>query len=370
MMVLNWLFITFVIVVIIQVFYYLFIFFRFAFVKSENPALKNIGISVLVCAKNESENLKRFIPDILNQDYPKFELILIDDDSNDDSLNIMNSFKAEHENVKVVHVKSNDAFWNNKKYPLTLGIKSSSYNFLLFTDADCRPVSNQWIKEMSRHFSNQKTIVIGYGAYKKIRPGFLNFLIRFETVFSAMQYFSFALLGSPYMAVGRNLGYRKEEFFKVNGFTKHMHIPSGDDDLFVNEVASGENTAICFTRNSFTESIPETTFKHWFQQKRRHVSTSNYYKLNHKLILGLFYLSQLLFYSLAILLLVLGFNWKLLIGLILLRYLVVFVGYGQTSKKLKELDTLLLLPILELFLVLMQLVIFISNLTSKRHHWR
>ena len=370
MMLFNILFYTFLVVIGIQFAYYGILFLKFGLAKIEKPTLKNIGVSVLVCAKNESENLLKFIPEILNQDFPKFELILINDDSNDDTLEIMESFNAKHDNIKIVDVDPIEAFWKNKKYPLTLGIKAATFNFLLLTDADCRPLSNQWIKEMSRHFSNEKTVILGYGAYKKIKNSFINNLIRFETVFTAMQYFSFAKIGFPYMGVGRNLAYRKETFFNANGFMSHMNIPSGDDDLFVNQVANSQNTALCYSHNSFTESLPETSIKKWFNQKRRHVSTARHYKLIHKLLLSLFYASQLLFWCLSIILLTVLFQWEIVLLLFVVRIALLYLSYGLTAKKLNELDTLLFLPILELFLVFMQLVIFISNLTSTKHNWR
>lgn len=370
MILINFLFYSFLIIFLIQVAYYAVLFLRFGLSKINKPSKKNIGISVLICAKNESENLKAFIPFILEQDYPQFEIILINDDSKDDTLDIMEGFAASSERVKVVNVKPVDAFWKNKKYPLTLGIKASTYNFLLFTDADCKPLSNRWISEMSRHFSNTNEIVLGYGGYKKIPGSFLNTLIRFETVFTAMQYFSFAIIGKPYMGVGRNLAYRKETFFKVKGFTEHMNVASGDDDLFINQAANSYNTTICIDPASFTESIPKQNFRAWFDQKRRHITTSKYYKSNFKILLGLFYMSQFLFWALAFTLLILSFQWKLVLAIFLLRLLLVYISYGLSAKKFKALDTLLFLPILELFLIIVQMVIFISNQTSKTHHWR
>ena len=370
MIVFDFIFYTFLVVIVVQIVYYGFLFLKFGFARPLEQSIKKIGVSVLVCAKNESDNLKRFIPEILNQNFPLFELILINDGSTDDSLEVMNGFKAEHKNVKVVDVQQIEAFWNNKKYALTLGIKSASFDYLLFTDADCRPVSNNWITEMSRHFTNKKSIVIGYGAYKKVENNLLNILIRFETVFTAMQYFSYANIGHPYMAVGRNLAYQKDEFFNARGFMSHMQVRSGDDDLFVNQVANAHNTSICVDPESFTESIPKNSFKDWFNQKRRHVTTAKHYRSTHKLMLGIFYISQFLFWSCAILLMAFTFKWKLVLGLIIVRFILVYLSYGLSAKKLNELDTLILLPFLELFLVLTQMVIFISNLTSKTHHWR
>lgn len=370
MIVLDILFYTFIIIVTIQFIYYGFIFSKFAFTKTKTSSKKNIAISVIICAKNEAENLQQFLPSILEQDYPDFEIVLINDASIDNTLEVIESFAKKHNNIKIVNVENNEAFWGNKKYALTLGIKAATNDFLLFTDADCKPVSKSWIASMSRHFTNTKSIVIGYGAYKKEKASILNKLIRFETLLTAIQYFSYTKLGMPYMAVGRNLAYTKEEFFKSNGFINHMNIRSGDDDLFVNQAANSVNTTICFTKNSFTESLPETTFKNWFKQKRRHVSTSKYYKSKHKLILGMFYLSQLLFWILGVILFSFLFKWEYVLSLVLLRFIIQYISIGFSAKKLNELDTLILLPFLEIFLIFMQFFIFITNLTSKPSNWR
>ena len=370
MEVLDIVFYSFICIILCQFFYYGIVFSRFAFSKVNPSKPKNIPVSVIVCAKNEAENLKSFIPLILNQDYPEFELVLINDASFDNSLEVMESFKEKNNNIKIVNVENIEAFWGNKKYALTLGIKAASHDFLLFTDADCKPVSKHWIKDMSSYFTNTKTIVVGFGAYKKVKNSFINLLIRFETVLTAIQYFGFAKVGMPYMAVGRNLAYRKDEFFNARGFMNHMHIRSGDDDLFVNQVASRKNTALCYSKSSFTESIPKKTYKSWFRQKRRHVTTAKHYKPLHKFLLGLFFVTQFLFWTLAIVLLSFQFEWKIVLGLICFRFLIQYLVYGFSAKKLNAIDTLVLLPILELFLIVSQLVIFISNLTSKKEHWR
>lgn len=370
MLALDILFYIFIIAIACQTFYYGIVFMRFAFAKQHKDTQKNIPISVIICAKNESENLKTFLPSVIDQDYPNFEIVLINDASRDDSLDIMKSFETKHNNIKVVDVENIEAFWGNKKYALTLGIKASSHNFLLFTDADCKPLSPHWISEMSSQFSNTKTLVLGYGAYQKKKLSLLNKLIRFETLITAIQYFSYTIIGLPYMAVGRNLAYRKEEFFNAGGFMNHMNVRSGDDDLFVNQVATKQNTAICFSKDSFTESVAKTSFKDWFQQKRRHVSTAKHYKFKHQFLLGLFYSSQLLFWGSAITLLAFLFQWKIVLALVVFRFLLQFISIGVSAKKLNELDLIILLPFLELFLILAQFFIFIANLISKPNHWR
>ncbi len=360
----------FLVVVIIQVAYYLIIFRIFAFSKPEKQTSKNIAVSVIICAKNEADNLKQFIPLIANQEFSDFEIVLINDASVDNSLKVMEELAQKYNKIKIVDVKNNEAFWANKKYALTLGIKVAKHDYLLFTDADCKPISKYWIKEMSSHFTNEKTVILGYGGYDKVKNSFLNKLIRYETIFTAIQYFSFAKFGIPYMGVGRNLAYRKDEFYEVNGFVDHMNINSGDDDLFVNNVATKDNTALCYTPNSFTKSIPKQTFLQWFKQKRRHVSTANRYKLLHKLLLAEFYSSQILFWSLGVFLLVMNFKFYVVVSLFLLIIAIKYIIIGFSSKKLNEPDLIILAPVLELFLIFFQFSIFINNLISKPAHWK
>jgi len=363
-------FYLFILVVAIQLFYYLIVFGKFAYTKTQKSNPKKIPISVIVCAKNEAENVTKFIPLLVEQDYPDFEIVLIDDASSDETLEIFEGYEKQYSNVRLVKVINNEAFWGNKKFALTLGIKAAKKEYLLFTDADCYPTSKDWIKEMSSHFSLQKTIVLGYGAYEKIPGSFLNKLIRFETMLSAVQYFSWAKMGHPYMGVGRNLAYKKEEFFNVNGFIEHMKIRSGDDDLFINQAARGKNTTVCYTPESFTYSQPKTTFKEWFSQKRRHVSTAKFYKFFDRAHLSLFYVSQLLFILLPILLLSFQYQWIIVLSLVGFRYLFTWITLGFSSGKLKEKDVMYWFPIVEIVLIFTQLNIFFKNIFSKPVHWK
>lgn len=370
MIVLHVLFYIFIVVICVQLFFYAYIFSKVKQKKETPSAANKPPISVVVCAKNEAENLNLFVPSILDQDYPNFELVLINDGSTDTTLSVMQRFKADNSHIKIVNVKSIETFWGNKKYALTLGIKAATHNHLLFTDADCKPVSNQWISEMSSHFTDTHQIVLGYGAYAKIKNSFLNKLVRFETLMTAIQYFSYARLGHPYMGVGRNMAYTKDLFFEARGFMDHMHIKSGDDDLFVNQIASAENTTICLSNHSFTESTPKKSFNDWMAQKRRHITTAKHYKPKHKAVLSTFFISQFLFLVLSITLLSTLFKWEIVVGLVGVRYLAAFVSVTLAAKKLGEKDLIPFYPFLEIFLIWVQFSIFIKNLISKPTHWK
>lgn len=361
---------SFIAVIVIQFLYYVVFFGKFSFAKPQTTTPKRVPISVIVCAKNEEENVTNFVPLLAAQNYPDYEIVLIDDASSDETLEVFEAFEKQYANVKLVKVENNEAFWGNKKFALTLGIKAAKNEYLLFTDADCYPKTTEWIKEMSAQFSKEKTIVLGYGAYERIKGSFLNKIIRFETLLTATQYFSWAKLGKPYMGVGRNMAYKREEFFKTNGFIEHMKIRSGDDDLFINEASNSKNTTICFTPESFTFSKPKTTFKDWFTQKRRHVATAKHYKAFDRMQLALFYCTQLLFIILPIVLLAFQFQWIIVTSLIGFRYLFAWLSLGFSAGKLKEKDVMYWFPFIEIILIFTQLNVFITNTFSKPVHWK
>ena len=367
----QFLFVVFIIVIIIQFCYY-FIFSKFYFLKNASKKKPEIPVSVILCARNETINISKNLASITRQEYSDFELVLINDGSSDDTLTIFESFKRKYNSeisIKVVDVAQNEKIWGNKKFALSLGIKSATHEHLLFIDADCWPNSNHWISEMVSHFSEKKEIVLGYGAHKKVKNSLFNKLLRFETTYTAIQYNSYAQIGLTYMGVGRNLAYKKSLFFNNGGFANHMHLKSGDDDLFINRVATKNNVALCFSPESFTTSIPKKNLKEWILQKRRHVSTANYYKPKHKFLLGLSFLVQLLFWSLAGILFASMFELQIVLGLVLLKLTVQYLIIGKSIKKLKDNDLVFWVPFFEIFLILLQLFIFIKNKLTKPTHW-
>jgi glycosyltransferase involved in cell wall biosynthesis len=357
-------------IVIIQFVYYILIFGRFTFAHKQHITPKKVPISVIVCAKNEAENVKKFFPLLISQNYSDYEIVLIDDASSDETLELFEEYEKQHSNVKLVKVQNNEAFWGNKKFALTLGIKAATKDYLVFIDADCYPNSKDWLQQITAQFTMKKTIVLGYGAYDKIKNSFLNKIIRYETLLTAVQYFSWAKIGKPYMGVGRNLAYKKSVFFDNRGFMDHMQVRSGDDDLFINQAADEENTSIIFTEDSFTYSTPRTYYKDWFNQKRRHVTTAKLYKPFDKFQLRLYFLSQVVFFVLSLILLAFQFQWKLVLAIIVVRYTFSWISLGYGAVKLKEKDVMYWFPIIELVLVYTHINIAITNIFSKPTHWK
>lgn len=287
--------IVFFAVFMVQMAYLLGIFTQLAFYKTSEMPLgpPPPPVSLIVCAHNEFENLSELLPLLHAQDYPVFELIVVNDRSTDQTRKLTE--QAEHRQVRFIHVEQTYDHVTPKKYALTTAIRQSKHQIILLTDADCRPASPHWIAQMVAQLTPDKDIVLGFSPYYQM-SGFLNRLIRFETFYGAVQYFSLALWGKPYMGVGRNLLYRKEIFLKNKGFYTHLRTMGGDDDLLMNEIANSHNTNVCLHPDSFVYSIPKTNWTAWFRQKKRHLSVSKHYKRSHKWRLAFLSGSHVLFW--------------------------------------------------------------------------
>ena len=366
----NVIFLSFCIIAFIQLFYYLFFFLRLAFYK---PKAKNTfqthPVSVIICSRDEAANLVKNLPGALVQEYrTSHEVIVVNDNSLDESKYILEEFQRTFKQLHVIELKQEARFIPGKKYPLSVGIKTAKYEIVLLTDADCVPASEYWIQKMQEMFTDGIEIVLGYGPLHK-KKGFFNKLVRWETFHTALQYLSYAESGLAYMGVGRNLSYKKEVFFRHKGFSAHNHVPGGDDDLFINKATTKKNTTVAIDKDAFTLSEPPTSWNQWFRQKNRHYTTSKYYKGIHKFLLGLYAFSLFLFYPLFIVSLFL-FDWRIVLGVFGLRLIIQGIVIFKTTRKLNEKD---LFPWFVFFDVWMffYYLIFASALFKKPHqNWK
>lgn len=341
MLPINWGEISFyllIAVTTIQVFYYIFFFSRVAFFKQkEKKQTQEHPVSVIICARDEDDNLARNLPGVLVQKYSSSsEVVVINDNSVDDSKYILQELKKTFKSLHIVELTQEAKLISGKKYPLSIGIREAKYEMLLLTDADCVPSSEYWIQKMQDAYDEDIEIVLGYGGYHK-KKGLLNKLIRFETFHTALQYLSYALAGMPYMGVGRNLSYKKGLFIRNKGFSFINHIPSGDDDLFINKVATKKNTAVVIDAEAITRSIPKKTWGAWLKQKSRHYTTAKFYKPKHKFLLGLYFSTQFIYYPLLWASLLL-YNWQLAVVIFGTRFLLQAFIFFKTMKKLDEKD--------------------------------
>lgn len=334
---------------IIQVYYLIGKYYRLAIYKNENSTEdKIIPVSVIISARNEAKNLIEFLPLILTQDYPNYEVVLINDCSFDGSDIVLMDMQKIYPHLKVVTISEHDRFKTGKKFALTLGIKAATHEHMLFTDADCKPASNQWVRLMTCNFDAQTEIVLGYSPYIR-KGGLINTFVRFETLKTAINYLSAALKGDAYMGIGRNMAYTKTLFFRSKGFASHMHLLSGDDDLFVNQNATSTNVKIEIGNDGFTCSQAKATLASWYRQKKRHMGVGKYYQGRHRKMLTIDALSGFVYYILLITLIVSNFYPLITFGIFILRLALQLFVYIRIFKKLNAKDLLFYLPVLDIF---------------------
>ena len=354
---------------LIQLGYYLLVFLKLPLYKPAKKRKSAKSVSVIICAKNEEENLERFLPRVLEQDYPEFEVVVVNDCSTDGTEQLLSEMSVRYKHLRYTSITSNEKFLHGKKLAVTIGLKSALYDHVLLTDADCYPASDLWLQKMTSNLTREKKIVLGYGGYER-KKGLLNLLIRYETVFTAIQYLSYAICGRPYMGVGRNLAYEKALFFNNKGFASHYHLSSGDDDLFVNEIAVKENTAVEISKESHTLSIPKTSFRNWIKQKKRHLSAGVHYKWGSRIRIAGELISRMVIYTTLVLVSALSiWRWPvvLLFGVFFITKLIIFkMGMRRLDEKYLLLPSLLLDPIMPL---LLGIIWISSKFESKYQPW-
>ncbi len=331
--------------VMIQAVYLLLIFGRTAWFKSSSKSSKNQnpeeGVTVLVAAHNEFQNLKVLIPKLFEQDYPKFDVMIVNDRSTDRTKRLLEEMMVRYPKLRSVTIKYTPKHVTPKKFALTLGIKVAKNDVILLTDADCMPTSDQWIRKMTAPVREaDKTFSLGFSGYE-VQPSLLNKWIQFETILTALFYVSFGLWKAPFMGVGRNLCYRKSFFMEAKGFKGIWHLEGGDDDLFVNRHATGRNTSIVLDPAANTLSIPKKNWKEYFVQKKRHLHAGKYYRGEDKRKIGLFPFSHGLFWIGGIGLLIyfgIGRQWEqfaAVLGIILLRSFFLLRIFKSASKTIQ-----------------------------------
>jgi cellulose synthase/poly-beta-1,6-N-acetylglucosamine synthase-like glycosyltransferase len=348
------LYILFVVSVTIQCGYALYFFSRIFRLPAATvfSAPQQQPVSIIICAKNEAHNLRQNLPAILSQRYMNeagkslYEVIVVNDASTDDTPSVLQELEQQYDNLWDVSIFPDDKrTFQGKKNALSKGLALAGYNWLLLTDADCKPSSDMWLQNMVAPLGRGKAIVAGYGGYYAAK-GLLNAFIRWETVHTFLQYSTYALAGHPYMAVGRNLACTREALLKAQGSAVWNALPSGDDDLLVNIVANKHNVAIVCNENAFTYSAAKANWAEWIKQKQRHLSTGKYYKQSAKALLGIYGITHTIMWLLFFILLFFAGRQRVIL-LMAARLLVYWVLFAITAFRLKEKKSAYLFPLFD-----------------------
>jgi cellulose synthase/poly-beta-1,6-N-acetylglucosamine synthase-like glycosyltransferase len=341
-----------------------------AYKKPDQNAQEIPGISIIISAKNEVENLKKLVPLLLEQKFHSYEIILVDDKSSDETYDFAIELDQSEEKFKLVRIDSTPDHMNNKKYALSIGIRSAKYDYVVLTDADCFPESEYWLSEMSHGFSSdKKKYVIGYSQYYK-EKGLLNYFIKYETLLTAMQYFGIGLLGNPYMGVGRNMGYRKSFFLEKNGFGKFREVVGGDDDLLINLYAKRKNTSFVISPQATMYSNPKMKLSDFILQKTRHLSVGKHYRTTDKLLLGFLFLSKIIFWGSFIAVIMSEFQTYFVLGGFFIAMVSLLTALLVLKKKNGDKSSIWMFPILELIFIFYYISTGLKVLFTKKVRWK
>ncbi|MBI35898.1 MAG: hypothetical protein CMP67_11110 [Flavobacteriales bacterium] len=365
----SWIELFFIFSSIILLGYYLFFWRKLAIYSSlKNESSHLPAVSVVICAKNEEKNLSQFLPEIMSQEYPQYEVIVVDDCSLDRSLDVLQQFKNQYNNL-IVYTFDKEKQSFGKKEVLEYGIEKSKFDYLVLTDADCKPNSKKWLQGMVNGFLDGSEIVLGVGQYQKEKT-IINDLIQMDTGFIAMNYLSFALAGFPYMSVGRNVAYKKDLFFKVGGFKSHYDITSGDDDLFVNQISKHTKPSIVFSSDYQTTSIPKESLKSFFLQKVRHVSAGVKYNKKNTALLSLFYSLSVVWYLVLPFVLCSSKQLFVISTIIILKKLIMYSLIRRIFSKIEVSTKSAMLLFVEFFSVFFHsFAVIVTIFKSKKGKW-
>lgn len=359
--------IVLIILLLFQVIYYILVYGSTCFHKTKNADLEDYpSVSVVISAKDSAYNLEKRLPIILEQQYPNFEVVVVNDSSRDDSQYILKILQEIYPNLNVVHLHENVNKFLGKKYPISIGIRSAKNDIILLTDTDTQPSTYNWITEMVKAFDPKTEMVIGHFNYDSSKT-LLNSLIQYEHQTTSMNYLGNAILGHPFTGTGRNLAFTRDMFFSVNGFISQYNIPVGEDMIFVNKYAKAQNTNVVITKDTINLSSPKEKFYEWRMQKKNYYRSISYFKFKDKIIPYLMPLTTFFLYTIIGLGLFYSFPWEYLILCLIIKYTVQILIYFKSSRKLGSKQLAFLAPIYEILFLVLNTIIGISSLLRKKY---
>ncbi|MBR4136222.1 MAG: glycosyltransferase [Bacteroidales bacterium] len=366
-------FVLFAAITFLELLYYYVLYARFSFRKC--PAAPDISenappVSVIMVVKDAAAVLLKTLPRLLNQHYPNFELVVVNDNSKDDTRLLLLEYQQQYDNIHIVNLDSAVTSIRGNKYAMSIGIRCAKYENMIFTDAECAPSSMHWLEQMAGQFSDTRQIVLGYSTYQKRNNPF-NRMLHFDNLLNALQYFSLALAHSTYRGNHQNIGFTKTLFYKQRGFASHNHLVYGDEDIFISKAANRKNTAVVYDPDSFTVLQRPAYYNYWVHHKEGLYYTRKYNTFKNKFLLNFYSFLNIAFYvSLVFAILATLSNIVMLsivLGIALLRIISLYLVFGFAAKRLNEKQTIPALLFYDLIFAILNPIYYLS---AHLHHQR
>lgn len=324
----------------IELAYYYLIYARFSFQrKKPQKSFYQPPVSVVMVAKDAAGVLLKTLPKFLNQQYGDFEVVVVDDNSQDDTKLLILEYQQQYTNLKLVELDTAVTTIRGEKFALSMGIRCASHPFLLVTNPECAPSSTHWLEKMAGNFEGGKQIVLGYSTFEKKNNPF-NRLLHFDNLLNAIQYFSLARIHSPYRGDAKNMGFTEQVFTQQRGFAKHNHISYGEEDIFISRAANKNNTGIEYTPDAVTILQRGALHHYWKDHKQGLYYTRRYNTFRNRFLLTSYAIINLLFYVALAFAIVYSIGNILLIavtaGIAAVRVISQYFVFGFAAKKLNE----------------------------------
>jgi glycosyltransferase involved in cell wall biosynthesis len=359
---------VFLVLLAVQLLYFWGLFVRLAFGKQKKPTVTRPPVSVILVAHNQYNDLNSNLQSFLAQSYPNFEVVVVNDNSDDGSDELLKTISMQHDNLKIVELRQHLNWFKGRKFPLSIGIKSATHEVLLLSDIRYRPATNNWISRMMESYAPRTEIVLGYASFAT--PSKINLWYRFTAFYDGLFYLSMALSGFTFKGVGKNLSYQKSLFYREKGFSSHYVINSGDDELFVNKSATRNNVAVQINPAGQTARTKAITFSQWLTNEKNKLAIRRHFKFGHRATISIFNTTTFSFFLLFAMLLISGYYFELVLGAFALRLISQMVIFGFSQKKLSEKRLIIFAPVLEIIHVLIDFLLWISLLFTRKKKWK
>ena len=248
---------------------------------TDKDASTAVKASVIVYTHNDAATIVDYIDSLMSQKGVDFEVIVVDDASSDYTANILDGLKEKYPALHTTFVPGDSHSLSRRKLSLTLGMKAAKNEVVVTTAACCKIQSDRWLHNIVRHFEHSGTeVVLGYSHVDKMsQKGLSRWYRSFDSLSTSALWLGYALLHSPYRGDGLNLAFRRRCFFEQNGYARTIYLHHGDDDLFINQFATGSNTRVEIAADShLTVDWGESEARLWLDRKELYTFTARYLK--------------------------------------------------------------------------------------------
>lgn len=268
----------------IHLIYQLFYIFRFNKIKKQTSDNKLQAISIVICSKNNAEDLKENLPYFLEQDYPNYEVIVVNDGCVDDTDIVIKALQNKYDHLRTTRIPLDERFSHNKKLAQTIGIKGAKNENIIFSNPNCKPASKLWLQNLAKNWD--KSVHIGYSNFENQKKFGTN-LLKNDILKRWTKAICFSSTGKTYYGNGNNMGYLKEDFFANKGFAKHSQFEAGYDHLMAYRLSKKSGSSTYISPESKVFLPTRNPFEIWANEQKYYYQSRKYISKKIKFLLDL-----------------------------------------------------------------------------------